>query len=243
MKIQIDKTTVEQLIAFLEGGQFVYPRVLLGSLRAALTAAPAEHDHEFWIGVCESLDVHARKDVDFSRCDSNAEPKLPEFFCGVDIDAAMNISVSVLQRRVDDVAVLIHSETLPIPLHAAPAEPVEANNDEVICPNCCTQFRAIPVNVQKLMLDAGFEPPFKGTRNVSTPAEPVAWVTTTGIRLPPYVASEDDVPMYYAPQPQREPLTDGEIYTAYIKATNQTLRPQDERLALAFARAIEKALK
>ena len=39
--------------------------------------------------------------------------------------------------------------------------PVEANNDEVICPNCCNQFRAIPVNVQQLMLDAGFEPPFK----------------------------------------------------------------------------------
>jgi hypothetical protein len=38
---------------------------------------------------------------------------------------------------------------------------VEANCDEVICPNCCNQFRAIPVNVQQLMLDAGFEPPFK----------------------------------------------------------------------------------
>tara|TARA_R110000822_G_scaffold144177_2_gene282826 strand:+ start:133 stop:405 length:273 start_codon:yes stop_codon:yes gene_type:complete len=40
---------------------------------------------------------------------------------------------------------------------------------------------------------------------------------------------------------QRKPLTNGEIYTAYITATNQTLRPQDERLALAFARAIEAA--
>ena len=38
---------------------------------------------------------------------------------------------------------------------------------------------------------------------------------------------------------QRKPLTNGEIYTAYITATNQTLRPQDERLAFAFARAIE----
>jgi len=36
-----------------------------------------------------------------------------------------------------------------------------ANNDEVICPSCCNQFRAIPVNVQRLMLDAGFKPPFK----------------------------------------------------------------------------------
>jgi hypothetical protein len=41
---------------------------------------------------------------------------------------------------------------------------IEANYDEVICPNCVTQFRAIPVNVQtriaeleaaaKLALDA-----------------------------------------------------------------------------------------
>jgi hypothetical protein len=40
---------------------------------------------------------------------------------------------------------------------------------------------------------------------------------------------------------QRKPLTDGEIYTAYITAANQTLRPQDERIAFAFARAIEQA--
>lgn len=37
-------------------------------------------------------------------------------------------------------------------------------------------------------------------------------------------------------------LTNGEIYTAYIEAANQTLRPQDERIALAFARAVEKAV-
>jgi hypothetical protein len=41
--------------------------------------------------------------------------------------------------------------------------------------------------------------------------------------------------------PQRKPLTNGEIYTAYITATNQMLRAQDERLAFAFARAIEAA--
>ena len=37
------------------------------------------------------------------------------------------------------------------------------------------------------------------------------------------------------------PLTNGQIYTAYIEAANQTLRPQDERIAFAFARAIEAA--
>ena len=45
----------------------------------------------------------------------------------------------------------------------------------------------------------------------------------------------------YATLPQRKPLTNGEIYTAYITATNQMLRAQDERLAFAFARAIEAA--
>ena len=45
----------------------------------------------------------------------------------------------------------------------------------------------------------------------------------------------------YATPPQRKPLTNGEIYTAYITATNQTLRATDERLAFAFARAIEAA--
>ena len=48
------------------------------------------------------------------------------------------------------------------------------------------------------------------------------------------------VSLYTAP-PQRKPLTNGEIYTAYITATNQTLRATDERLAFAFARAIEAA--
>jgi hypothetical protein len=43
------------------------------------------------------------------------------------------------------------------------------------------------------------------------------------------------------PAAQRKPLTNGEIYTAYVEAANQTLRPQDERIAFAFARAIEAA--
>jgi len=38
-------------------------------------------------------------------------------------------------------------------------EPV-VNTDHVICPNCVHQFRAIPQNVQNLMLASGFEPPF-----------------------------------------------------------------------------------
>ena len=53
-----------------------------------------------------------------------------------------------------------------------PVQPV-AGSDKVICPACCHPFRAIPENVQRLMLDAGFEPPF------TTP--PAAQRTWTGL--------------------------------------------------------------
>lgn len=46
------------------------------------------------------------------------------------------------------------------------------NDDEVICPACTHAFRAIPVQVQKLMLDAGFEPPFVAAPSAA-PAQPV----------------------------------------------------------------------
>ena len=52
---------------------------------------------------------------------------------------------------------------------------------------------------------------------------------------------EDGEPTMHRSPPRRKPLTNGEIYTAYITATNQTLRATDERLAFAFARAIEAA--
>lgn len=52
---------------------------------------------------------------------------------------------------------------------AAP-QPATLNNDEVICPHCTHQFRAIPVNVQKLLLSLGAEPPFRAAPQ--TPAEP-----------------------------------------------------------------------
>lgn len=50
----------------------------------------------------------------------------------------------------------------------------EPDPDKVICPNCCHQFRAIPVSVQQILLNLGCEPPFMGTPE---PAQepPVAW--------------------------------------------------------------------
>ena len=55
---------------------------------------------------------------------------------------------------------------------ATEMQQIEPNNDEVICPNCTHQFRAIPVSVQRLMLDAGFEPPFAAPP--AAQAEPAA---------------------------------------------------------------------
>lgn len=37
---------------------------------------------------------------------------------------------------------------------------VEPNNEHIICPKCAQQFRAIPVQVQQLLLKAGLKPPF-----------------------------------------------------------------------------------
>lgn len=54
------------------------------------------------------------------------------------------------------------------------------DDTKVICPGCCRQFRAIPVQVQQLMLAAGFEPPFTAAPT-GQQAEPVALPT---INLP-----------------------------------------------------------
>lgn len=64
------------------------------------------------------------------------------------------------------------AEKVAPPAAPAPAAPVPdgmaTNADEVICPNCAHQFRAIPENVQSLLLASGHEPPF-----TTPPAAPV----------------------------------------------------------------------
>ena len=87
------------------------------------------------------------------------------------------------------------------------------------------------------MLDAQPVPP-------RTEQEPVAWINPDeqdARKAFHWVESEKFTSAVYTTPPQRKPLTNGEIYTAYITATNQTLRATDERLAFAFARAIEAA--
>ena len=80
--------------------------------------------------------------------------------------------------------------------------------------------------------------------------EPADWRKWTGYS---WLYSDSDEPpmdyrdievfgeaLYLAP-PKSEPLSVSELNTIYYNATNQTLREQDMRLALSFARVIEKA--
>jgi hypothetical protein len=46
------------------------------------------------------------------------EPKLSDFFCGVDVTDSL-LTVSVLRRRTDDVAEVLHSEQIELP-HPSP---------------------------------------------------------------------------------------------------------------------------
>jgi hypothetical protein len=102
--------------------------------------------------------------------------------------------------------------------------------------------------------DALFEPEQIVPSDCSDSHQPVAWLGFNPRTGAPEIANDMPAPsvmrdfkmrpLVYgdtSTPPQRDPLTNGEIYTAYITATNQTLRPQDERLAFAFARAIERA--
>lgn len=76
------------------------------------------------------------------------------------------------------------------PAAPAPAAPVPdgmvPNAGEVICPNCAHQFRAIPENVQSLLLASGHEPPF-----TASPAAPVpdGWVMVPREPTPEMIAA------------------------------------------------------
>ena len=71
-------------------------------------------------------------------------------------------------------------------------DPTLPDSSKVICPACCTQFRAIPTDVQNLMLGAGFEPPFKAT----PVREPLSYRDI--LRIYNEVGPEDGVPYRFA---------------------------------------------
>jgi hypothetical protein len=64
----------------------------------------------------------------------------------------------------------------------------EPNNEEVICPHCAHQFRAIPVQVQGLLTAAGYEPPYLAAptpQGVALTDEQIARHTLTAKDCPP----------------------------------------------------------
>lgn len=63
---------------------------------------------------------------------------------------------------------------LAIAAQPTQAEPVLPNNEHVICPGCAHQFRAIPVQVQQLLLSAGHEPPFLAAQPPREPVQPLS---------------------------------------------------------------------
>lgn len=63
---------------------------------------------------------------------------------------------------------------LAIAAQSTQAEPVLPNNEHVICPGCAHQFRAIPVQVQQLLLSAGHEPPFLAAQPPREPVQPLS---------------------------------------------------------------------
>jgi hypothetical protein len=95
-------------------------------------------------------------------------------------------------------------------------EPV-ADSDKVICPACCHQFRAIPGNVQRLMLDAGFEPPF-----TTPPAQPAAWVDLT----------DEDIEESFA-----------YVLAKYVEEVDPDFHSVSSQVDYLFARAIQAKLR
>lgn len=70
------------------------------------------------------------------------EPKQSEIFCGVDFADGM-LSVSVLRRREDDVAELLHSEQIALPAQQEPVAWVRNLTDPQ--PHCVTALRYMSV--------------------------------------------------------------------------------------------------
>lgn len=85
------------------------------------------------------------------------------------------------------------------------------DNTKVICPACCNQFRAIPVQVQRLLLDAGIDPPFL------EPAHPPAALPKTpgDPKLYDWMRREITDAIYAAEHPSGMSTHDGMVKIKY----------------------------
>lgn len=124
-------------------------------------------------------------------------------------------------------------EALRAALAEQPEPTQECSDEDVICPNCCSTFRAIPVAVQRLMLDAGFGPPF-----TAPPKQPEPWRCGCGANL--YIDAEGR-PASKAPPRKPVRLTDAEI-TDIFESKARWHYPPIGATDREFARDIEAAV-
>lgn len=99
------------------------------------------------------------------------------------------------------------------------APPEEVDGTKVVCPQCVHQFRAIPAQVQRLLLAAGYEPPFM------VPAPP-----DTGERaVSPKVERPYKCPSCESPAPHLHPAVqhEGEVQLCKDKWHASTTRGRD----------------
>ncbi len=130
-----------------------------------------------------------------------------------------------------------------------PAAGAVVDPTQVICPNCAHQFRAIPQDVQRLMLDAGFEPPFTQPAEPTPeqrPAEPFAYIHKRGTDEEEFVHAEavngpclECEPLFLGAAPATAPLADERIIDLFNESCREHFNGI-ERMR-HFARAIERA--
>jgi hypothetical protein len=154
---------------------------------------------------------------------------------GLCLDSGEFIPAAELNRRID-----------------VKTNHIEINNAEVICPNCCHQFGAIPVNVQKRIAELEAQ--------LASGQEPVAWMTFDGeggYDFRQFAENEnyrDDFiqrngekyawvvePLYAHPAPAQQPLT-GSALDVIVENTPMPSGPVSVgRWVLNVIRAVEAA--
>ena len=112
--------------------------------------------------------------------------------------------------------------TLLLELHAAQQPAAEAqaqgggedrepDDGKVICPSCCHQFRAIPAQVQRDMIAAGFEPPF-----TAPPSAPVGVDWRAMYRFQSAIRYMDDNPKLTTQQADKMADDDMAVFEAAL---------------------------
>jgi len=127
-------------------------------LRKELAELTAERDQlrselevaRAWLHEADASDKQLRKEVERLKaaCDKYSEAEL----LGQEIDAEPEGCWKCGEDGGTSCGAAHCGLLEPEPDELPKAEQVQPNNDEVICPNCVTQFRAIPVNVQEELI-------------------------------------------------------------------------------------------